>query len=156
MSENQGGRRQPQLRPRLAIKDWFTPLFAGWTLFVWGGRLRNLWQEPGPLADVSRWSLAGSIIFSVLGLVVLGLWLAGGRGPLRAVVAVLAAFTTVIWLIRAVDIAIGDHSVPFIVVHVVLAVVSIALAVLAMRSVSSAAPVIASSGADEPGRSPVG
>ncbi len=152
MRETRGGQRSS----RFGIQDLFTPLFAAWTLFVWVGRLRNLWQEPGPLADVSRWSLVGSIIFSVLGAVVLGLWFAGKRGQLRVAVGALAAFTTVIWVIRAVDIAIGDHSVPFIVVHVVLAVVSIALAMLSLRSVFADSQVGASSEADEPGRSPVG
>ncbi len=132
-----------------------------WTLFVWVGRLRNLWQEPGPLSEVSTWSLVGSLVFTVAALSVASLWVATrffsfGAPGLRVVVFGLAAFTTVIWLIRAVDIALGDHSVPFIVVHVVLAVVSIGLAVFASRSLLQPRTVIASKESGEPGRASVG
>lgn len=48
----------------------------------------------------------------------------------------LAVWTTGVWIVRAGDIVLGgDHEVGFVVVHVVLAVVSIALATLAARSV---------------------
>lgn len=118
-------------------------LFALWTLFVWGGRLRNLWLEPGGLGVAGRWSLAGAIAFTVLGLVVAAVWLTGrflpratalGSAPLeRFVVLGLAGLTVVVWLIRGVDIALGDHGVGFIVVHLVLAGMSMALAWLAAR-----------------------
>jgi hypothetical protein len=46
------------------------------------------------------------------------------------------AWTTVVWVVRAGDIALGrDHEVAFVVVHVVLAVVSISLGILAARAV---------------------
>ncbi|MGB5760033.1 MAG: hypothetical protein WBM50_24175, partial [Acidimicrobiales bacterium] len=41
--------------------------FGGWTLFVWGGRLRNLWIEPGGLGAAGRWSLLGAVGFTALG-----------------------------------------------------------------------------------------
>lgn len=119
-------------------------VFAGWTLFVWGGRLRNLAQEPGPIGDASRWSLVGSVAFTLLGLALVAatvLVARSGRGrgrapsSIRPVLAPLVVLTIVIWLLRGVDIAIGDHSVGFIVVHLVLAVVSIALAVASWRAV---------------------
>lgn len=111
--------------------------FALWTLFVWGGRLRNLLQEPGPLADVSRWSVAGAVTFSAVGLAVLVFALSGGRGILlRAAVFALVALTFVVWAVRAVDIAAGDHSLGFIIVHLVLAVVSVVLGGLALWAVT--------------------
>jgi hypothetical protein len=120
-------------------------LFAGWTLFVWVGRIRNLAQEPGPIAEASRWSLLGSVAFTVLGLLLLATSasarLGSGRGPLRPVVAALGALTTGVWVVRALDIALGDHSIGFVVVHLVLAVVSIGLAVaswLALRPSTTA------------------
>lgn len=119
-------------------------VFGGWTLFVWVGRLRNLVAEPGGLLDVSRWSLVGSIAFTVGGAAVVAAALARWRqGPLgRAgqllapAVLALGALTVVVWLIRAVDIALGDHSIGFIVVHLVLAVVSIGLAAAAATQVT--------------------
>lgn len=120
-------------------------IFALWTLFVWGGRLRNLWLDPGGFAEASRWSLVGSIVFTALGLAVVGVWLASRFGSganliprliERIPVFALAGLTTVVWLIRAVDIALGDHSVAFIAVHVVLAVISIGLAVMAVAALT--------------------
>lgn len=114
------------------------PAFVGWTLFVWGGRLRNLAADPGGLAQAGRWSLLGSIAFVALAVAVavtrLGARVRPGRGPVaQAVLAALAALTVGVWVIRGVDIAAGDHSVGFIVVHLVLAVVSISLAMLSWR-----------------------
>lgn len=126
---------------RLASAPVVVLVFALWTLFVWGGRLRNLWLDPGGFAEASRWSLVGSIAFTTLGLGVLGLWLARrfrpeSSGLLRPAIWALAALTTGVWLLRGVDIALGDHELGFIVVHVVLAVVSIGLALAALsRSV---------------------
>lgn len=109
---------------------------GAWTLFVWVGRLRNLAAEPGSIFDASRWSLVGSVAFTVLGLAVaawaLALWSGRANRVLAPAVGALAALTIGVWLLRAVDIAAGDHSVGFIVVHLVLAVVSIGLALAAV------------------------
>ncbi|MEM9564448.1 MAG: hypothetical protein AAGA93_17630 [Actinomycetota bacterium] len=129
----------PAARPSARRLAW--PLaFAAWTLFVWGGRLRNLIQEPGPLADVSRWSLVASIVFSVLGLAVTAVAALAARSRavaalLTAAVAALGSLTVAVWVPRAIDIALGDHDPGFVVVHVVLAVVSIVLAGLALVTV---------------------
>jgi hypothetical protein len=113
-------------------------VFAAWTLFVWTGRLRNLVAEPGDLLEASRWSLVASVAFTGLGLAVVAAALVrwSGRGADRLAVAVapLAALTVGVWLVRAVDIALGDHGAGFIAVHLVLAVVSIGLAAAASVS----------------------
>ncbi len=141
-------------------------LFGLWTLFVWGGRLRNLWLDPGGFGSASRWSLIGSFAFSILAIAVVSLWLLGWFGQprfagptsrfLRPVVLALAGLTTVVWVIRGVDIAIGDHEIAFIVVHVVLAVVSIGLAAVAVNRLSRFGASGAAVSASEPGRSSVG
>jgi len=117
-------------------------VFGGWTLFVWVGRLRNLAAEPGSVLDASRWSFIGSLAFTVLGVAVVGaaiLALAGiSRLALGPVVLALAVLTIGVWALRAVDIAIGDHSIGFIAVHLVLAVLSIGLAVAALVGVRRA------------------
>lgn len=114
------------------------PLFIGWTLFVWGGRLQNLAADPGGFAEASQWSLWGSVAFVSLAVVNVITPLAGSVRLARLALAALAALTIGVWLVRAVDIALGDHSVGFIVVHVVLAMVSIGLAVLAWRKAPGA------------------
>jgi hypothetical protein len=46
-------------------------------------------------------------------------------------VGALAAWTVVVWVVRAIGIATGDHEAAFIAVHLVLATVSIALSAAA-------------------------
>ena len=107
-------------------------LFGGWTLFVWVGRLRNLAAEPGSMLEANRWSLVGSVGFTVLGLAVVGAaivwWTGRSERPLGPAVLALTGLTVPVWIVRAVDIAAGDHSAGFVAVHLVLAVVSIGLA----------------------------
>lgn len=145
----------------------FPLLFGLWTLFVWVGRLRNLNADPGGFAEASRWSLIGSIVFTVLGLAlvlsVIAGWITAARsgdrifaaGAKRVFVVALAAVTAVVWLIRATDIARGDHTAAFIAVHVVLAVVSIGLAVLSLRTIRSKSSDAVQSVSTEPGRASV-
>jgi hypothetical protein len=107
-----------------------------WTLFVWGGRLRNLAADPGGLAEANRWSLGASIGFVALALAVGVAVLAGfgGRRPGRVALGLLAGAGMAVWAVRAVDIALGDHSVGFIAVHLVLAAVTVGLSVWAWRA----------------------
>ena len=93
---------------------WPVYLFVGWTVFVWAGRIRN----------------GGSVLLalSFLALAAVALWRRG-----RWVTA-LAAYTVAVWAIRTPVILVHDHPAGFKVVHTVLAVVSIALAVAAVRS----------------------
>jgi hypothetical protein len=141
---------------------------AAWTLFVWGGRIRNVANDD----QLSGWSLAWrfglAAAFVVLALALLvaivrhRAILAGRRrgGPLPPVppevnrVAIsLALAGSAVWLVRGVDIAAGDHSIGFKVVHLVLAVTTIALSCLvvgqlraAARTPRRGAPVVAPAG----------
>ncbi len=128
---------------RALIKVLATALvFGGWTLFVWVGRLRNLAAEPGSILEASRWSLIGSVAFTVLGVAVVAAAVLAFTGisrlALGPAVAALGLLTIGVWALRAVDIAIGDHSIGFIAVHLVLALVSIGLAVAAVVGVGRA------------------
>ena len=127
------------MEPRSIVLRLMPLLLALWTLFVWVGRIRNLAQEPGPILDASRWSFGGSVLFTALGVALLGVVVVdrvrATGAPVRRVVLPLAALTTVVWVVRGIDIAIGHHTEGFIAVHLVLAVVSIVLAVAAVRGV---------------------
>jgi hypothetical protein len=107
---------------------------AGWSLLVWTTRLRNLWSDDG-LSAGARWSrTALALSFTVLGLAVLYAVVRDSRWR-RPAVLVLAGWTAAVWVVRAIGIVAADHDAAFIAVHVVLAVVSIALAALAVAEV---------------------
>lgn len=133
--------------------------FLLWTLFVWVGRVRNALGDPG-LDDRGRSGpllLALSFVVPSL-LLVAGLVVAQRRRRSLAPAAstllrVLVAWTAVLWLFRAGDIVLtSDEGVAFVVVHVVLAVVSIALGAWALAEDRRAR----SSGAGSPGIAPSG
>jgi hypothetical protein len=106
-----------------------------WTLLIWTTRIRNIWGDDG-LDTAGKWGrTALALSFTVLAVAVaVAAW---RRAPaaLRLSVLALAAWTTGVWVVRSIDITAGDHSAGFKVVHLVLAVVSVAFAGLAARSV---------------------
>ena len=112
---------------------------VAWTVLVWTTRLRNIWSDD----TLSTGGLVGrtvlALTFTVLAVLVAVALGRRARWTGTAVTA-LAAWTTVVWVVRAAGIAAGDHSIGFVVVHLVLAVVSIALAALAVRSVRATRP----------------
>jgi hypothetical protein len=124
--------------------------FLVWTLFVWGGRIRNAFADD----SLAGWGLAGPVLLSAsfaLPALLLGVgWLvraravrpAGGRATaLHLGTKLLAAWTVAVWVVRATDIALlGDHTAAFVLVHLALATVSVALAVTAWRSIASNRP----------------
>lgn len=125
----------------------WTAAFLAFTAFVWIGRIRNAVNDPA-LDDGGR---IGPVLLSLSFLVpavVLGVLLvvhrrAVGSGEdvpvLRVGVLALAAWTTGVWVVRDADILLGgDHDAAFIVVHVALGVVSVALAALSARSLARA------------------
>jgi hypothetical protein len=118
-------------------------LLVLWTWFVWGNRIRNV------LADeaVSGWSLVGTlalsasflVLSSALAVLLVRRWRHGGGAAsataLTRVLVALAGWTTAVWVVRALDIALtSDRGVPFVVVHVGLAVVSIGLSAWAVTA----------------------
>ncbi|HMG42154.1 MAG TPA: hypothetical protein VK611_12530 [Acidimicrobiales bacterium] len=112
---------------------WPVVALVAWTFFVWTTRIGNIWGDDGldTAGKVGRTALALS--FTFLALAVVGaLW----RRPswLRPTVVALAAWTTGVWLVRDTSILFGDHDTSFKIVHTVLAVVSIALSALALRT----------------------
>lgn len=103
-----------------------------WTLFVWTTRIGNIWRDAA-LTTGEKWGrTALAVSFTVLAVgVAVALW-RRARWQ-RSAVAALATWTVSAWVVRAVDIAMGDHDTAFVVVHLVLAAVSIALSLLAVR-----------------------
>jgi hypothetical protein len=120
--------------------------FLAWTLFVWGGRIRNAFADD----SLAGQGLVGPVLLSAsfaLPALLLGVgWLVRARsgrpaGRWATVLGpgtkLLAVWTVVVWAVRATDIAVlGGHSVAFVLVHLALAAVSMALAVMAWRSIT--------------------
>ena len=101
-----------------------------WTLLVWTTRIGNIWGDD-ELTSGEKWGrTALALSFTALALAVA--WALWRRAAwLRTVTMALAGWTVAVWLVRSVGIATGDHDTAFVVVHLVLAVVSITLATLA-------------------------
>ena len=112
-----------------------TIALCAWTLLVWTTRVGNIWGDDD-LTTAEKWGRTGlAMSFTVLAVAV-GYALYRRRPWLGRAVTALAGWTIGVWMVRAVGIAAGDHAAAFIIVHVALAVVSAALAVLAVREQS--------------------
>lgn len=123
------------LRPALVL--------ALWTLLVWTTRIRNIWtdDELSTVGQVGRTALA--LAFTAFAVGTIALWVRARQGATWAsaagVVRAFALWTVGVWVVRATQIALADHDLAFVVVHTVLAVVSIGLSVWAVRSLTPAA-----------------
>jgi hypothetical protein len=112
--------------------------FVAWTLLVWTGRVRNIVADDALDAGGTTWRLALALTFVIGSVIVAVLLVRSRRRPVAAfapTVRALAAFTVVVWVVRAAGILVADHEAAFKVVHTVLAVGSIGLAVLAVLAV---------------------
>jgi hypothetical protein len=123
-------------------RTWWTVVaFAAWTLFVWVGRIRNVWADAtlDTAGKVGSSALAASfVVFAALTLV----WaVKQRRSGLPActlyLVGPFAAWTAGVWVVRSAAIWVHDHPVGFKLLHTVLAAASIALAALAVKRLRS-------------------
>jgi hypothetical protein len=101
---------------------------AGWTVLIWIGRVRNIVHAHGAAAE----------LLVPVALVALGI--ATFARP-RQAGPLLALATIAVWLVRVPLVLVHDHSAGFVVVHLVLAAVSITLASLTLRRARRPAPV---------------
>ncbi|MDQ3384645.1 MAG: hypothetical protein M3503_01330 [Actinomycetota bacterium] len=109
---------------------------AAWTAFVWGTRVRNIVRDGGATLP----------LLVALGMVALAVVVAASLvrgGTPRSAVPALAAATVAAWAVRTPSILLGDHGAAFKIVHTALALISIALAVAALRRTSSLVPTAA-------------
>jgi succinate-acetate transporter protein len=110
---------------------------AAWSLLVWTTRIRNIWTDDELTSGEQLARTALALSFTVLALAV-GYAALRQRSWRRAIVLTLAGWTLAVWGVRSIGIATADHDPAFIAVHLVLAVVSIVLAVLAVREQAAA------------------
>jgi len=107
----------------------------GWTLFMWVTRTRLIFTEKDLSAADIVLRIAPVFLFVALALVLLAS-VRTGRPDLARSVAVIAAWTTLYWLVRVTLISLHDHPIGFKIVHVVLAAISIGTAAWAWRRTS--------------------
>lgn len=132
----------------------FVAVFVAWTLVIWIGRLRNIWddQDLDTAGQVGRSLLALSFVVGAV-LVAVG---AARLSPATAVkvMGAVGAWTAGVWAVRSAAILAGEWSLGFKVVHSVLAVVSVCLAAAAFRESRERASEPSRTGPTEPvGRS---
>jgi hypothetical protein len=122
--------------------DRFRPAlaFSAFTVLVWTTRIRNIWtdEELSTAGQVGRTALA--LAFTAFAVATVAAWVRARRAGTvadrhRSLVRLFAGWTTVVWVVRGVQIALADHDAAFVAVHTTLAVASIALALWADRSV---------------------
>ena len=115
-----------------------TIALAVWSLLVWTTRIRNIWTDE-ELNTGEQWTrTALALSFTVLALAV-GHAVYHRTTWRPTAVRALAGWTIAVWVVRSVGIATADHDGAFIAVHLVLAVISITLAVLALREAGAVA-----------------
>lgn len=125
------------LRPTARGGDVAVVLFGAWNLLVWGARVRNIVVDPdlGMTARLA-WAVP-AVLFAAGGAVAL-LHRFVRTTVTRRVVVVTAVGALLYWPVRTVLLVGNGHPAAFVVVHLVLAVVSCALAVgVLLRSQSS-------------------
>ncbi len=120
---------------------WVLAALAVWTAYVWITRLFNAWSSAEETAAAKVTSTVISAVF--LGFVVVALivlartWNGELDGWMRSALYAFAAWTTVVWVVRIVAIALADHAVGFKVVHAALGVISIVLSLVVAWGVAA-------------------
>ena len=106
------------------------------TVVVWAVRVVNVFGDDSLSGSARLWRLlvAGCFLaFAGLAVVVLsGRW-AGHRLGSTRLVAMFCLWTMVFWAVRSIGILLGDYDAEFTLVHVLLAVVSVAAALPVYR-----------------------
>lgn len=111
-------------------RTWLALGILVWTAVTWGGRVRLLTgAEQGDLGTWLR--VGGSIVVGVAAATVIAF--ASGGSLERWVLTLFALWSTVVWLRSLITVWLDDGSVPFKLVHTVLAAGFLLLAFLAVR-----------------------
>ncbi len=114
------------------FRHWSVAAFGAWNAGIWLTRIRNILTDDD-LATGGRLAwLVPAVGFGAVGVLALvAFW--RGRPAYARPLAAAALVTLLYWPVRTVLILLHDHETGFKVVHVVLAVVSVGLALLLGR-----------------------
>jgi hypothetical protein len=115
----------------MQARRWGPIALAVWTILIWTFRSGTIIAD-GDAHILDRLDVACFTLFAVATIVCV----TRRRALLRPVVGAFAAWTVFTWVTGAWFLLTDDHSGPFVVIHLVIAVVSIGLAVIAWRQVA--------------------
>ena len=107
------------------------------TLFIWLNRIWLNWTNPDvdlPAKLALSIPITAFVLASFVVLIAMVRGVDRGADWFRGLVRLFAAGTVVFWAVRLPMILLNDHPAGFLIVHSVLAVVSVAAAVAAWRS----------------------
>lgn len=112
-------------------------VFGSWNALVWLGRVRNIVSDDGLSGGSKALWMVPALVFGVGGAVAVGAWWKAGtsaQAPRWALaVAAVATASLLYWPIRTMAMLFASHGAAFVLVHLVLAVVSMLLAGAVLR-----------------------
>ena len=128
---NPGVRGFADLTPA-RFRHWSILAFAVWNAVIWATRVRNVLADHGISgATRARWLLPALVFFAGAALAGLAWW--RGLTVLARPLALIALLAVLYWPVRAVLVLFDSHAASFKLVHVGLAVVSVALALAVLN-----------------------
>lgn len=114
------------------LRHWTVLVFGAWNAAIWLSRVRNILADQELDRAAKALWLVPAVVFGLGGLLALWSWWRGRSAVVLPLMGVLAA-TLFYWPIRIVFILFDGRSAAFRIVHLLLAVVSVGLALLAVR-----------------------
>lgn len=114
------------------FRHWSILAFGAWNAVIWLARIRNIAADESLGAGGRALWLVPAVVFGFGGLLAIAAWWRGGAALARPLAAVVAA-VVLYWPVRTVLILLDGRSMAFRLVHLVLAVVSVGLAVAVWR-----------------------
>lgn len=114
------------------FRHWSVAALAVWSVAIWVARVRNIFADD-TLSSAARAAWLVPVVLFVVGGITAGLAWWKGRGQLLRPIALFCVVSSLYWLVRLVFVLIDHRSVGFVLVHAVLAMVSIGLAALVLK-----------------------
>jgi hypothetical protein len=114
------------------FRHWSVLAFGAWNAVIWLARIRNIVADESLGTGGRALWLVPAVVFGFGGLLAVAAWWRGGVALARPLTAVVAA-VVLYWPVRTVLILLDGRSMAFRLVHVVLAAVSVSLAVAVWR-----------------------
>lgn len=114
------------------FRHWTVAAFGGWNLLMWAQRAVNVLRDDSLTGGSKGAWMIPVVVFALGGALCVFAYFRG-REAFALPIKLLAGAAGLYWLVRAVQVVIGDRSAGFKAVHTVLALVTIALAALLLR-----------------------
>lgn len=119
---------------RSGVGRWFVPgvVLAVWTLLLWSTRIRNIVDDTALVGWSRTWQFGISVVFIVVA-AVLGVLSLVRPSSAIGLGLILAVFGSGWWIVRGAGVVLADHDLAFTVVHVALAIGTVAISAWLIR-----------------------